>query len=80
MANVKDKITSTIVGDTLRNAVHKIDELGEQVAKKGDKVIHQGQKTMEQYTDDVTAYIKNAPIKSLLVAIGLGLLLGRFLK
>lgn len=75
------------VGDKIRKAGHKIDKISEHAGDKSDEMIQQGheaaaklQKDVEQYTDTVANYIKKNPLKSALIAGGIGLLLGRLLK
>ena len=77
----------TIVGDKLRDAGHKLNEMGETAAQKRDELIHKGQKLTSElqkevgdYTDTVAEYIKSNPVQSALIAAGLGLLIGLFLK
>lgn len=89
MANTKTTHTPepTVIGDTMRNAGHKINDVSEHAGLKTDELIEQGQKLASQlqkeaaeYTDTVANYIKQNPVKSALIAGGIGLLLGHLLK
>lgn len=77
----------TFVGDKLRDAGHKLNEIGENAAHKSDELIHKGQKLTSElqgkvgnYTDNIAEYIKENPVQSALIATGVGLLLGLLLK
>lgn len=90
MTTAKSQKTTTphsAVGDKIRMAGHKIDEMSEHAGDKSDEVIKHGhetaaklQKEVEQYTDTVANYIKKNPLKSALIAGGIGLIVGRLLK
>lgn len=78
--------TNTVVGDSIRHAGHKVEEFSQQAADKSDQYINQGhekvdeiQKEFERYTDSAITYIKKYPLKSALIAGGVGLILGRLL-
>lgn len=77
----------TVIGDTMRNAGQKISDVSEDAGLKTDKLIEQGHKLTSQlqtevaeYTDTVANYVKKNPVKSALIAGGIGLLLGHLLK
>lgn len=78
---------STYVGDKLRDAGHKLNEMGETAGQKSDDLINKGQKLTsdlqkeaEDYTDAIAKYIKSNPLQSALIAAGVGLFIGHFLK
>lgn len=78
---------STALGDTIRKTAGKINQYSDALADSSDKMIHQGQatidqvqKNIEQKFDVVYDYIKNHPVKATLIAAGVGLLIGRIFK
>lgn len=78
---------STIVGNSIRAAAHKIDQYGETLADKSDELIHQGKQTkdkigteVEQYKDAVLKYVKENPVQSALIAVGVGFIFGKLFK
>lgn len=87
VTQVKSKMdNNTVVGDSIRHAGHKVEEFSQQAADTSDHYIHQGQEKVEQiqqelekYTDTAIQYVKKYPLKSALIAGGVGLILGRLL-
>ncbi len=78
---------STPVGNVLREAGHKVNDLGEQAGKKSDELIHNAEDLIGKYQNEITEYsdallnyIKNNPLQSAMIAGGIGLLLGCLLK
>lgn len=92
MATIKKEIKenstdSTVVGDSIRAAAHKIDHYGETLADKSDELIQHSKQTkdkigteIEQYKDTVIQYIKENPVQSALIAAGVGFIFGKLFK
>jgi ElaB/YqjD/DUF883 family membrane-anchored ribosome-binding protein len=77
----------TAMGDSIRQAGHKIDEFSETAAKTTDEYIHKGQhvamdlkKEAEAYGEATVDYIRKNPVKATLIAAGIGMLLSRLLR
>jgi ElaB/YqjD/DUF883 family membrane-anchored ribosome-binding protein len=77
----------TAVGDSIRQAGHKIDELSETAAETTDAYIKKGQraamdfkKEAEVYSETAIDYIKKNPVKATLIAAGVGMLLSRLMR
>ena len=77
----------TVVGDSIRKAAHKANEYGEMLADKGDALSHKGQqaktkleKEIEKNGDIIVNYIKKYPVKSTLIAAGIGFLAAKLFK
>ena len=77
----------TAVGDSIREAGHRIEVFGENAAKTTDEYIHKSQqaamdlkKEAENYGDAAVDYIRKNPVKSTLIAAGIGMLLSRLLR
>lgn len=77
----------TAVGDSIRQAGHKLGEFGEIAATTTDNYIHKGQhaamdlkKEAEVYGEAAVDYIRKNPVKATLIAAGVGMLLSRLLR
>lgn len=77
----------TMAGDSIRHAGHRIDEFSETAAKTTDEYINKGQraamdlkKEAEAYGETAVDYIRKNPVKSTLIAAGVGMLLSRLLR
>jgi ElaB/YqjD/DUF883 family membrane-anchored ribosome-binding protein len=74
----------TVIGDGIRSAGESFDEFTQSAGNRSDEMIHQGQEALinaqqeiYRYTDSALDYIKKYPLKSALIAGGIGLLLGK---
>ena len=59
----------------LHVAKSDLNQASEHIVKATNEVKKQAQ----EYSDDVVKYIKNSPIKSVLIASAIGLLVGKFI-
>lgn len=89
MAEQKQKpsIKPTKIGDTIRHASHKMEEYGEELAKKSDELTHRSTKMAgnvqheaEVYVDKVVEYVRENPVKATIIAGLAGLVIGTLIK
>ena len=77
-ANLRD--TASQVGQQLRDVGSQVkDAAREQYNNLRDQAsgyYDQGRQMVEQYTDSLEQYVQEQPIKSILIAAGVGVLLG----
>ena len=78
---------STVIGETIREIGHRLDAFSKTAASRSDEMIHRGnsmashaQNELGRYTDTVVNYVQGNPVKSILIAGGIGLLLAKLLK
>lgn len=81
------KPKNTPVGDSIRKASHKLDEYGETLADKSDELVLKSKQSkakleaeIEECSDAIIEYIKKYPVKSTLIAAGIGFLVGKLFK
>jgi ElaB/YqjD/DUF883 family membrane-anchored ribosome-binding protein len=61
-------------------AAERIEEGADRLKARGRRMVADGRETVERYQDHVERYIADHPYKSLLVAVGVGTLLGLVLR
>lgn len=82
-----EALEATKVGDNIRKAGQKIDELAGKTGDRTDDIIHRTAQKAEdwkrefnEYSDELVNYVTKNPIKSTLIAAGIGMVLGLILK
>ena len=80
-------VTSTYIGDAIRDVGHKIDELTERAALQSDKLIQRSnsvasdmQGEISRISEPMIKYVKKNPGKSVAIALATGYTLARLLK
>lgn len=74
------KETASKVGKQVADVGHQVKDAAkeqyENLRNQAADYYEQGKETVEQYTDSVEHYIQEQPIKSVLIAAGVGILMG----